>query len=54
VSYVESNNFASLKSTVRMGYRIFGTIAILKAFGVHVARASAGCRERGVRVERAC
>jgi hypothetical protein len=53
VSYVESNNFASLKSTTRMGYQVFGTIAILEAFGVHVARASAGCRARGVRVERA-
>jgi len=53
VSYVESNNFSSLKSTVRMGYEIFGTIAVLKAFGVHYARASAGCRERGVHVEQA-
>lgn len=53
VSYVESNNFASLKSTVRMGYEIFGTIAILKGFGMHYARASAGCRARGVSVERA-
>ena len=51
VSYVESNNFASLKSTVRMGYEIFGTIAVLKAFGVHCTRASAGCRARGIRVE---
>jgi hypothetical protein len=51
VSYVESNNFASLKSVVRMGYEIFGTIAVLKAFGVHCTRASAGCRARGVRIE---
>jgi hypothetical protein len=51
VSYVESNNFASLKSVVRMGYEIFGTIAVLKAFGVHCTRASAGCRARGVHVE---
>jgi hypothetical protein len=51
VSYVESNNFNSLKSTVRMGYEIFGTIAVLKAFGVHCTRASAGCRARGVRLE---
>jgi hypothetical protein len=53
VSYVESNNFSSLKSTARMGYEIFGTIAVLKAFGVHVARASAGCRARGLHLERA-
>ncbi|HEV8199836.1 MAG TPA: GNAT family acetyltransferase [Candidatus Polarisedimenticolia bacterium] len=51
VSYVESNNFSSLKSTVRMGYEIFGTIAVLQAFGVHCTRASAGCRARGIRVE---
>jgi hypothetical protein len=50
VSYVESNNFASLKSVTRMGYEIFGTIAVLKAFGVPFTRASAGCRERGLRV----
>jgi hypothetical protein len=53
VSYVESNNFASLKSVARMGYEIFGTIAVLKAFGVHCTRASAGCRARGLRVEAA-
>jgi len=51
VSYVESNNFASLKSVVRMGYEIFGTIAVLQAFGVHCTHASAGCRARGLRVE---
>jgi len=50
VSYVESNNFASLKSVGRMGYEIFGTIAVLKAFGAICTRSSAGCRDLGVRV----
>ena len=50
VSYVESNNFASLRSVARMGYEIFGTIAVLKAFGTLCTRASAGCRDLGVTV----
>jgi len=51
VSYVESNNFSSLHSVVRMGYEIFGTIDVLKPFGIYLTHASAGCRARGVRVE---
>jgi hypothetical protein len=51
VSYVESNNFSSLNSVQRMGYGIFGTIYVLRLFGVHVTHATAGCRARGVRVE---
>jgi len=50
VSYVESNNFSSLNSVLRMGYEIFGTIYVLRPFGGYVAYASAGCRARGVRV----
>lgn len=53
VSYVESNNFSSLSSVVRMGYEIFGTIYVLGSFGGYVTHASAGCRARGVRVETA-
>ena len=51
VSYVESNNFNSLHSVARMGYEIFGTIDVLKPFGVYLTHASAGCRARGVRVD---
>jgi len=50
VSYVESNNFSSLNSIHRMGYGIFGTIYVLRPFGVTLTHASAGCRARGVRV----
>jgi hypothetical protein len=51
VSYVESNNFNSLHSVARMGYEIFGTIDVLRPFGIYLTHASAGCRARGVRVE---
>ncbi|HYV20131.1 MAG TPA: GNAT family acetyltransferase [Verrucomicrobiae bacterium] len=53
VSYVESNNFSSLNSVRRMGYGIFGTISVLRPFGVTVTHASPGCRARGVRLSRA-
>ena len=45
VSYVESNNFSSLRSVYRMGYFDFGTIQVVKVFGRYLTRASAGCRE---------
>ncbi len=44
ISYVESNNFASMKSCTRMGYEIFGSIYILSAFGRFVTFSTAGCR----------
>jgi hypothetical protein len=53
VSYVESNNFSSLSSVVRMGYEVFGTIYVLRLSGVFFTRATAGCRARGLRVEHA-
>ncbi|HEV8703104.1 MAG TPA: GNAT family acetyltransferase [Candidatus Polarisedimenticolia bacterium] len=51
VSYVESNNFSSLTSVVRMGYEIFGTVCVLKILGAYRPLASAGWREHGVRIE---
>jgi hypothetical protein len=51
VAYVESNNFSSLKSVFRMGYETFGTIYVLKIFGIYLTHASAGCQSRGVRIE---
>jgi hypothetical protein len=51
VSYVESNNFASLRSCYRMGYRNFGWIAFVKAGHRYVMRASAGCRRYRFRLE---
>jgi len=53
VSYVLSNNFASLKSVARMGYRIFGDVYLVHAGGRSFAFATKGCRRYGFRVESA-
>jgi hypothetical protein len=47
VSYVLSNNFPSLKSVARMGYRIFGRVRLFGAAGRYFAHASRGCRAYG-------
>jgi len=51
VSYVFSNNFPSLHSVTRMGYRIFGEIYVLHAGGQSLSYATKGCRDYGFRVE---
>ncbi len=51
VSYVESNNFDSLKSTLRMGYAVFGSIYVVTLFGCTLTRASRGCERFGFSVE---
>ena len=51
ISWVYSNNFASLQSVARMGYRIFGNVYLLRVGGFSVARATRGCRAYGFRVE---
>jgi hypothetical protein len=53
VSYVESTNFDSLKSCDRMGYRVFGSIYLLRLFGRDFAFSSPGCRQFDFRVEKA-
>jgi len=51
ISYVFSNNFASLHSVLRMGYRIFGEVYVLRA-GTHAfTYATIGCRRYGFWVE---
>jgi hypothetical protein len=50
VSYVASNNFASLRSVARMGYRIFGNLYLARTGRRALAFASGGCRPYGVRV----
>jgi GNAT superfamily N-acetyltransferase len=45
ISYVEANNFSSLKSAYRMGYQDFGRIVILKTGTRPFIYASPGCRE---------
>jgi hypothetical protein len=52
VSYVEWNNFASLKSCYRMGYRDLGNIMIVGARGHYILRHDAGCGEYGFRLVR--
>jgi hypothetical protein len=53
ISYVESNNFDSLKSTARMGYVVFGSVYAMTVFGRTFRHASRGCDRFGVSVERA-
>ena len=53
ISCVASNNFASLHSVTRMGYRIFGQACLLRVAGFSATWASAGCRPYGFRVESA-
>jgi hypothetical protein len=51
ISWVYSNNFASLRSVERMGYRIFGSVYAVQAGNANLTFATAGCRERGFRLE---
>jgi hypothetical protein len=53
VCYVDSNNFASLKSCYRMGYSCFGHIGVMKVGKRFVCHASRGCKAFGLRVETA-
>ncbi|HYI85673.1 MAG TPA: hypothetical protein VEX61_01125, partial [Burkholderiales bacterium] len=50
VSYVESTNFDSLKSCLRMGYGVFGSVYVVRVFGRYFAWASPGCDAFGFRV----
>lgn len=51
VSCVDAANLDSLKACERMGYRVFGSIYVLRLFGRHFAFSSRGCREFGLRLE---
>jgi hypothetical protein len=53
VSYVEAHNFDSLKSCFRMGYRVFGSIYVVRIFGRFHALSSAGCSRFGFRLDHA-
>jgi hypothetical protein len=52
VSYVEADNFASLKSCFRMGYEEFGSVYVIRAHGHYFALSSPGCRRFAFRVSR--
>jgi hypothetical protein len=51
VSWVLSNNFASLRSVARMGYRIFGRAYLLRAGDYSFTYSTPGCRDYGFAVE---
>ena len=51
VSYVDWNNFGSLRSCFRMGYTEFGTILATRPFGFFLVWSSAGCEPYGFRLE---
>ena len=53
VSYVEAQNFDSLKSCFRMGYSVFGSIYVIRVFGRHFAFSSTGCRRFDFRLRHA-
>jgi len=52
VSYIEWNNFDSLKSCYRMGYKDFGNIYVARIFGRYFFYSDAGCRKYNFRLER--
>ena len=51
VSYVTWNNFSSLKSCYRMGYRDFGNIYMARIFGRYVTHADRSCALYDFRLE---
>jgi hypothetical protein len=51
VSYVEAQNFDSLKSCFRMGYAVFGSIGLSSVLGRYYAFASPGCKRFHFRLE---
>jgi hypothetical protein len=50
VSYIESDNFESLKSSYRMGYLRFGSICLGQLFGRTLSYATVGCKKFGFSV----
>jgi hypothetical protein len=51
VSYVEAQNLDSLKSCFRMGYRVFGSIYVVRIFDRYHAFSSPGCSRFGFRLD---
>lgn len=47
VSYVESNNFSSLKSCYRMGYNDIGRVLVTRFVGRPLTMTGRGCRQYG-------
>jgi len=53
LSYVEWNNFASLSSCYRMGYKDIGNVYLVRLFGHNFTFADRGCAKYGFRLEHA-
>lgn len=51
IAYVEWNNFASLRSSYRMGFVDFGTIVVTRVFGRLRAHSTAGCKPYNFHLE---
>ena len=51
ISYIEANNFTSLKSLHRVGSRDIGRIRVFRLFGRHIIRRDAACRDYGFDVK---
>ena len=51
ISYVQSNNFASLRSVARMGYRTFGRVYVLRRGSRAFLYATRSCRDYDFWVE---
>lgn len=51
ISYVKSNNFQSLRSIERMGYRIFGDVYLARVLGRPVTWSTPSCKPYGFRLE---
>jgi hypothetical protein len=51
ISYADASNLDSLKASLRMGYRIFGSVYLVSLFGRHFTFASPGCRAFDFRLE---
>lgn len=51
ISYVKSNNFQSLRSIHRTGYRVFGEVFVLRALGRVLTWATPGCQPYAFRLE---
>ena len=51
VSYIEADNAPSLKSSLRLGYDIFGTCFLFRIFGKSFTLRTPGCRQYGFYLE---
>ena len=51
VAYVESNNFDSLKSVYRMGYRTCGHLRVLRLAGRYFIQNGQGCSDYGLELQ---